>query len=793
LVLFAGAVGSAGPREVSSLDFDWRFHRGDITGVVYHDNSPGSASPVLSPFSPAFDDASWETVQLPHDYVFQAAPSDKANVEHGAFPLVPGWYRRLIDIPESGRGRRLWLEFDGVYRDSLMWLNGKFLGEHQSGYTSFRYDISDVAQPGRTNLLVVRVDPTKLEGWWYEGGGIYRHVRLVSLAPVHVAPWGVHVVAEVRDPGDGAQAPALVNIATRLQNESAADAQVGLLSEILDPTGMVVAQQRGECRLAAGASDDLQQSIALPRANLWSCEHPYLYRLRTTVSLAAQVVDQTTTRFGVRTFRFDPDRGFFLNGRPLRIKGTCNHQDFAGIGIALPDAIHEFRLRKLMELGANACRLSHHQMAPEWLEACDRLGLLVVAENRHLGDSPEILSQLDTLIRRDRNHPSVILWCISNEEREQGSALGAGQGRAMKQLIQRLDPTRPITAAMNNGFGGGLTGVIDVQGFNYHPDQYDGFHARFPKLPVIATEIAAAVGTRGVYLRQPFKKDGAHFEGDPARCHLSAYGVNALVWSQPAEVAWRAVADRPWLSGAFVWSGFDYRGEPTPFDWPATGTQYGLMDQCGFPKDGFYYFQSWWGEAPVLHIFPHWNWPGREGKDVDVWVYSNCEAVELFLNDQSLGVQAIPRNGHLEWTVKYAPGRLAARGRRNGATVTAEVATTGAAAAIRLEANRTTLTADGQDVALVTVRIVDAEGRTVPTATNHVEFTVTGEGRLLGVANGDPASHEPDHASRRRAFNGLCLGILQAARTGGTIGLKAESPGLTTATLSCQTVAPQFP
>ena len=500
--------------------------------------------------------------------------------------------------------------------------------------------------------------------------------------------------------------------------------------------------------------------------------------------LDGQVADQVTTRFGARAIRFDPDRGFVLNGKPVKIKGTCNHQDFAGVGIALPDAIHEFRVRKLQEMGANAYRFSHHMMATELLDVCDRLGMLVMAENRHLGDSPAILGQLESLIRRDRNHPSVVIWCISNEEKEQGSKLGARQGRAMKKLIRQLDPTRPITAAMNNGYGAGLTDVIDVQGFNYHPQDYDWMRRKYPKMPFIATEIAAAVGTRGVYERKPFTEGGAKLEGDPERCHVSAYGVNALDWSQPAEKAWKAVADRPWMSGAFVWSGFDYRGEPTPFEWPATGTQYAIMDQCGFPKDVFYYYQSWWSEKPVLHLFPHWNWPGRAGQEIAVWVYSTCESVELFLNHQSLGAQTMPRNGHLEGRVKYAPGKLTARGRRNGASITTEVQTTGAPAAIKLEPNRTTIAPDGNDVSLVTVKIVDAQGRVVPTASNLVEFSVTGAGQLLGVGNGDPACHESDKANQRSAFNGLCLAIIQAGLTNGAITLKAESTGLNPATLT---------
>ena len=590
----------------------------------------------------------------------------------------------------------------------------------------------------------------------------------------------------------------------------------------------------GDCvdhgRAAAGivavclCSYEFRQSLALSKANLWSCERPGLYRLRTSVSVRGETVDQITTDFGVRTIGFDANRGFFLNGKPIKIKGTCNHQDFAGVGVALPDRLYELRVQKLKEMGANAMRLSHNEMAPELLDACDRLGVLVMAENRHLDDSPEILGQLENLVQRDRNHPSVVLWSISNEEKEQGSELGAKQGRAMVNLIRRLDDTRPITAAMNNGIGHGLTGVIDVQGFNYHPETYDSVHREFPAKPLIATEIAAAVGTRGVYAREPFTvpKDTARYEGNPALCQVSAYDVNAPDWAETAEVAWQAVAERPWMAGGFVWAGFDYRGEPTPFEWPAVSSQYAILDTCGFPKDAYFYYQSWWGNQPVLHLFPHWNWPacvaeatngegfritddlksepetantparrrpGKEGQVIDVWCYSNCKQVELFLNGQSLGKKAMPRYSHLEWQVKYEPGTLSAKGYDDEGRVIAEsrVETTGEPAAIVLEPDRTALTADGADISLVTVKIVDAQGRTVPVATNAVTFSVTGAGHLLGVGNGNPTCHEPDKGNQRSAFNGLCLAIVQSSRTPGKITIQADSPGLKSAVAAIET------
>lgn len=785
LLTMAALVGSASaaPREITSLDFDWRFHRGDITGVLPDQSTNQNLSPNTDFLSSAYADSSWQRVNIPHDYIVEGAFDPKADNQHACLPVEPGWYRKMISIPASDQGRRLWLEFDGVYRDSQMWLNGHFLGRHVSGYTSFRYDVSDVAEPGTNNLLVVRVDPKHFEGWWYEGGGIYRHTRLVSLASTHVAPWGVQVIPNVSDPRDGMQADARLEITTTLANDASAPVRAMLLSEVINTDGKVVATKRTTYRLMAKGSSDAQQSLALSKANLWSCERPYLYRLRTSVLVRGEAVDQITTDFGVRTIRFDADGGFFLNGKPVKIKGVCNHQDFAGVGMALPDRIHEFRVQKIKEMGANAWRCSHHMMAAELLDACDRLGVLVMAENRHLDDSPEILGQLESLVRRDRNHPSIVLWSLSNEEKEQGSELGARQGRAMVNLIRQLDNARPITAAMNNGIGHGLTGVIDVQGFNYHPETYDKLHHDLPKMPFIATEIAAAVGTRGVYAREQFTvtNDTARYEGNQALCQVAAYDVNAAYWAETAEVAWKAVAGRPWMAGGFAWSGFDYRGEPNPFAWPAVSSQFGIMDTCGFPKDAFFYYQSWWSDRAVLHLFPHWNWSGHEGGEIPVWVYGNCDTVELFLNGLSLGAQAMKPNSHLEWKVKYAPGKLVAKGVRNGKMLETTVETTGDPAAIVLEPDKTSLNPNGTDISLITVKIVDDQGRTVPVAANTVTFTVTGTGRLLGTGNGNPTCHEPDKGKQRSAFNGLCLAIIQSGRERGEIAIQADSPGLKSA------------
>ncbi len=783
----------AEPRQTTSLDFDWQFHRGDVPGALTRSSTNGDLSPAPDFLSQAYDDSTWQSVNVPHDYVVGGTFNPKADEAHGYLPVEPAWYRKSIWIPATDRDRRLWLEFDGVYRDSQMWLNGHFLGRHTSGYTSFCYDISDFTERGTSNVLVVHVDPTQFEGWWYEGGGIYRHTRLISVAPMHVAPWGVYVTATIRDPHDGIRADAQLGITTSIANDADAPARATVLSEVIDRDGAVVGRTRTKRDIEAKSSFQFLQSLALPRANLWSCDRPYLYELRTSVLVAGRKIDQVTTPFGVRTIRFDPNLGFFLNGKRVEIKGTCNHQDFAGVGIAPPDRLYTWRVQKLREMGDNAMRFSHNEMAPELLDACDRLGILVMAENRHLGDSPEILGELDSLVRQDRNHPSVILWSICNEEKEQGSPLGAKQARTMEKVIQGLDNTRPITAAMNGSIGYGLTQVIDAQGFNYHPENYDSVHGQFPGMPLIATEIGASVGTRGCYARKPFSvpNDTARYEGNPALCQVAPYDINAPYWAETAEQAWQAVALRPFFAGGFVWSGFDYRGEPTPFDWPAVSSEYGILDTCGFPKDAYYYYKSWWSEEPVVHIFPHWNWAGKEGQNIDVWCYSNCKEVELFLNERSLGRKTMPRYSHLEWAVKYEPGTLRAEGYDAEGKVISDtkVETTGPAVAIELDPDRTMLAASGQDVSLITVKIVDAQGRTVPTANNLLKFKVTGAGQLIGLGNGDPACHEPDKGNQHSAFNGLGLAIVQSGRESGEILVEADSPGLKSAIAVIETRA----
>jgi beta-galactosidase len=462
-----------------------------------------------------------------------------------------------------------------------------------------------------------------------------------------------------------------------------------------------------------------------------------LYKLITTISVADKVVDQQETAFGIRTVGFDPTNGFILNGKHYELYGTCNHQDHAGVGAAIPDALQEFRVKRLKEFGCNAIRTSHNPPTPELLEVCDRLGLLVLDESRLMGSDSANLKKWDDQIRRDRNHPSVAIWCIANEQfMVQDTPPAANVALAMQDYAQRLDPARPVTYASPEGdVYRGINSVIGVRGWNYHygPDM-DRYHAEHPGQPNVGTEQASVVGTRGIYTN------------DHSAGYVAAYDVVWPTWTTTAESWWSFFATRPWLSGAFVWTGFDYRGEPTPYWWPCVNSHFGILDTCGFPKDAFYYYQSWWTTNTVLHLAPHWNWPGREGREILVQAFSNCKQVELFLNGASLGKQDLQPNSKLSWKVEYAPGTLSAKGFDAAGNVLAEtkVETTGDAAQIKLTPDRQTINGDGQDVSVFTVSAVDAQGRVVPVAGNKVHFAVAGAGRIIGVGNGDPSCHEPD-------------------------------------------------
>ncbi len=766
------ALTAAAPRERLLLDFGWKFfqgHAGDpLRDLGFGSGQGDFAKTGAFEFATGkFDDSRWRSINLPHDWAVELPfVRDETLQSHGYKPLgrkypetSVGWYRRGFDIPTGDFGRRIILEFDGAFRDTLVFVNGSLVGQHDDGYTPFRFDITDFVQYGARNVLTVRVDATFGDGWFYEGAGIYRHVWLTKTAPVHLGAWESWVRADVKPDA------ASLSLATIVENEDAATARLTVNWKILDAEGRTVATAQSEPRsVAPGDKATFAANARLPSPTLWSPDSPYLYSALVSVESAGRTLDAERVVFGVRTIAFDADNGFVLNGQPVKIKGTCNHQDHAGVGAALPDRLQWYRLSILRDMGSNAVRTSHNMPTPEWVAACERMGMMMMCETRLMSSSAAGLAQLETMIKRYRNSPAIILWSMGNEEWTlQPLAAGEHIITSMIRRAHELDPTRMCTAAVNGTYGPGVSKAVEILGFNYNLGSIEEYHRSHPRHRLVGSETASTLSTRGVY------------ETDKLRNQVSAYDVNQTQWSELAEQWWKFYAARDYLPGGFAWTGFDYRGEPTPYGWPSISSQFGIVDLCGFPKDNFFYYQAWWGREPVLHLFPHWDWEQRLGEPVPVWVHSNLDEVELFLNGRSQGRRKVEPLTHLEWQVKYAPGVIEARGMKSGKVVmTARRETTGGAPqTIRLTADRNEIAADGEDIALVCVEALDSAGRPIPTADNLIKFRITGEGALLGVGNGDPNSQESDKAPLRSLFNGLAQLIVQATRTAGAIVIEA--------------------
>ena len=784
----SSAASNAG-RERLLLDFGWRFHFGNADdpskdfefgfGQTGNFQKTGNFLPASSI---AFDDGDWKPVDLPHDWAIELPfQNDPALASKGYYPLgrdypatSVGWYRRVFELTPEDANRRISVEFDGAYRETMVVCNGFYIGRHSGGYDPFSFDVTDFINPGGRNVLLVRVDATLSDGWFYEGAGIYRHVWLVKTNPVHVKKWGTFVAAEATP------SEATLSIRTEVNNEGGAAANTRVVSTILDPAGKAVAKDAtAPAEIASQGEHRYEQKVTVANPQLWSLESRNLYTLVTEIRTGGTVVDRYETPFGIRTIKIDPAQGLFLNGQHVKIKGTCNHQDHAGLGAALPDSVQYYRIRKLKEMGCNAIRTSHNPPTPELLDACDKLGILVFDETRMMSSNPEGLNQFRNLVRRDRNRPSVFMWSMGNEERQANTErTGVLILSAMKQLASEEDGSRPVSIAPTGAIGTGGLALCDVIGYNYMDPQAKAYHEAHPDHPVIGTETVSAVGTRGIYVT------------DPGKGYVGSYDPWTTTGRASAVGWWSFCDSQPWLLGGFVWTGFDYRGEPSPNLWPNISSQYGIIDTCGFPKDTFYYYRSWWTDEPVLHVFPHWNWPGMEGKEIAVWVYSNLDKVELLLNGKSLGTQEVKKNLHPAWTVKYAPGTLEARGYKGDKVVmSAKRETTGPAAKLVMKVDRKQMSADGEDVAMFAVEVQDAQGRVVPITDNEVAFTVTGAGKLIGLGNGDPTNQEPDKGSSRKAFSGLCMAIVQSTKKDGNITVEAASPGLTSARLTIETRA----
>lgn len=786
-----GANSPSPSRETFSLDQGWRFHLGDIPHTSFKangDEAEGGAKGggAWGAAAQRFDDSAWRELDLPHDWVVEQPFDPKAVRNQGYRSRGIAWYRRQFKLDPSDRGKHLELQFDGVSTHCTVWFNGTPLHRNWNGYTSFYIDITPLAQYGdAVNTIAVRVDANAMEGWWYEGGGIYRPTWLVKRNPVHIVTDGVYA-----NPVKSANRQWRIPVEVTLENSGKTSSRARVEVGVVDPRGKKVAGGRTSATLDPWERTVVKLSIPVTSPALWSVDKPNLYSITTKV-VSDGKADEVTTQCGFRTIRFDAAKGFFLNDQPLRLNGVCEHQDHAGVGVAVPDSLWEFRLRRLKEMGANAYRTAHNPPSRELLDLCDRLGMLVVDENRHFNVSAEYLGQLEWLVRRDRNHPSVILWSLFNEENAlQGTEQGREMARRMMAVIKSLDTTRPITAAQNGGQLNpeNVAQVLDVVGINYQVDKYDQIRAAYPNKPIISTEDTSQVMTRGAYAT------------DWSRLILNSYDEKYPGWASTNRSAWEAIARQSSFGGGFIWTGFDYRGEPTPFGWPATSSYFGCMDLCGFPKTAFFIRQALWvQDRPVLTLVPHWNWAGKEGQPIKVMALTNADTVALSLNGKLIEEKPVDRFAMVEWQVPYASGKLEAVAKKNGKEVARHaVETTGAPVALRLTPDRRALVGDGCDALPVTVEALDKDGRPVPTANQMVAFEISGPGVIIGVGNGDPTSHEPDKGNKRSLFNGLAQVIVQSQRGGsGNLVLRAKAEGLkpaeTTVSVKATPLPPSVP
>lgn len=819
LMLVVNACANADASAPRSANFDegWKFNLGDSAAYS----------------QPDFNDSSWRSLNLPHDWAIEGdfSKENPSGTGGGALPGGIGWYRKTFTVPGYKEGEKVYIDFDGAYMNTTVYINGHELGTRPYGYASFSYDITPWLKEG-DNVIAVKVDNSdQPNSRWYSGCGIYRHVWLRKLDAIHVAQWGTYVTTSDITPDS-----ATVNIATTVDNTSATDAEVTLTTRVIDPQGKVAATVTASDNIAAGKSATVNQSARVADPQLWSLDNPALYSVVTDVAVGGKTVDTYQTTTGIRTIEFTADKGFFLNGEQVKINGVCMHHDLGALGAAVNTRAIRRQLEILQEMGVNAYRASHNPPAPEVLALCDSMGILVMDEafdmwrkRKTERDYARFFDEwherdLTDLVTRDRNHPSIIMWSIGNEVLEQWSDAAAdtlsleeanlilnfGHGAdklakdgdemsvnsmltaKLADIVKQLDPTRPVTAGMNEPNPGNhliKSGALDIIGLNYHDEWYDDAEKNYPGKPLLGSETVSALMTRGYY-KNPSdsiiiapKRWDIPYEDPSFAC--SAYDNEHVPWGTTHENSLRRMKDDR-VMGQFIWTGFDYIGEPTPYGWPARSSYFGIVDLAGFPKDVYYMYQSEWRpDKTVLHLFPHWNW--TPGQTVDLLAYyNNADEVELFVNGKSQGVRSKGDGEyHVMWRVPFEPGTIKAVSRKAGKTVAEQVINTaGEPAQIRLTPDRATIAADGNDLSFVTVEILDSEGNLCPTAVNEVTFTVEGAGQNEGVDNGNPISLERFKADSRKAMAGKALLIVRNNGKKGDINVKAVSPGLSDATVT---------
>jgi len=788
-MLFNIQAFSQSPRSRMDFDKGWHFHLGDMKGVEKTD----------------LNDAAWRSLDLPHDWSIEGkfSKDNPATPEGGALPGGIGWYRKSFTIPASSKDKKVYIDFDGVYQKSTVWINGHELGFRPNGYISFRYDLTPYLKFGGNNVIAVKVDNSvQPNSRWYSGSGIYRNVWLVTTNKVAIDHWGTFVTT----PEVKAQS-AVVHVQTHVKNASENAAKVILATTIYNPSGKaVLTLNSAEADVAK--SNYIAQEIKIDNPVLWSIEHPALYKVVTKVMVGKAVLDEYVTPFGIRYFEFDADKGFSLNGKHMKILGVCEHHDLGSLGAGLNYRALERQLQMLKDMGCNGIRTSHNPPAPELLELCDKMGFVVMDEAFDCWEKGKVKydynlffkdwhkRDLEDQVLRDRNHPSVIMWSIGNEIPQQGDTSALRIAPELAAIVHSLDKTRPLTSANDRPDTSNKiikSGAIDLVGYNYHEYDFGKFHSRYPGRKFIATETTSGLETRGHYDMPsdsvriwPNRWDKPFTAGNPDNT-VSAYDNVRPPWGSTHEATWKVMKKYDFLSGFFIWTGFDYLGEPTPYSWPSRSSYFGIIDLAGFPKDVYYMYQSEWTDKTVLHILPHWNW--EAGKTVDVWAYYNhADEVELFLNGKSLGTKKKEGEDlHVMWRVKYEPGTLKAVSRKDGKVVlTREIHTAGKPAKIQLVADRKNIKADGKDLSFITVKILDKDGNVVPDADNLVNFNINGSGFIAGVDNGSETDHDSFKASYRKALNGLALAIVQTKPKPGAITFTASSKGLQGATVVLQ-------
>ncbi len=784
---------SPGPRQRLLMDLNWRFSSTDTMGVN----------------KPSFNDNTWRSVNLPHDWSIENEFVQNATTGGGGgyLPTGVGWYRKHFILPKSVLSKNAWIEFEGVYQNSDVWINGVHLGHYPNGYMSFYYDLTPYIKAGE-NIITVRVDNSLQPNTrYYSGSGIYRHVWLNIADPVHVAQWGTYITTPLAD-----TATAIIEVKTQIENNNSVPEDIVLRSIVIDKNGNEVGRIESPISVQIKNNAEIDQKISITSPALWSLETPNLYSLHSFIVEKDRILDEISSAFGIRNIRYDVDKGFFLNGKHIKMNGVCLHHDAGSVGAAVPEAMWVRRLRLLKEMGCNAIRTSHNPVAPEFLDLCDRMGFLVMNELFDEWKAGKVKygysnyfdewSQHDLIgfIHRDRNHPSVVMWSAGNEIGEQKQEKGNEILRPLIETFHREDPTRPVTtgndniAADNGAARIPFLQMLDIVGYNY----VDRWHERrelfysidrhdHPDWKMVGTESVSIPGIRGNYY-------GGGFGGIDSSVIRPAY-MPAVI---RAEQLWKFVSLHDYVIGDFMWTGIDYLGEAR---WPNKNSSSGVIDLCGFPKDGYFFYQSQWTTKPMIHLSPHWNWKGKEGKVIQVLAYTNCDSLELFVNGKSFGIKAVefPRQGnsgawnrydkvpintttgdlHLVWDVPYEPGTLKAVGRKGGKLVCEEeIYTTGAPTAIRLSVDRDTINADQMDAAHVKVEVVDEKGYVVPDANNLIQLIIEGAGNCIGFDNGNPGDTTLMKSTRRRTFNGLALAVIQSTGSPGSTRVQATSPAL---------------